>query len=142
MHHMGGNNASRLPRISREQILNACKAGLETVVSLIEYLQEQFQRSLDEWSNALTELSEVNKKLAARIQALEEKTKRTATTVTSLLPVIDCIDGFTKAAGIQRQEARRPGRSQRVDATHGETPAVCTDSGGQQMPQVREVAAT
>jgi hypothetical protein len=72
---MGGNSASRLPRISREHILNAYKAGPDVVVSLIEYLQEQFQGSLDELSNALAELSETNKKLFARIQALEDLTQ-------------------------------------------------------------------
>jgi transposase len=70
---MGGNSASRLPRISREHILNAYKAGPDAVVSLVGYLQEQFQGSLDELSNALAELSETNKKLVSRIQALEEK---------------------------------------------------------------------
>ena len=59
--------------ISREQILNAYKAGPDAVVSLVEYLQEQFQGSLDELSNGLAELSETNKKLVTRIQALEEK---------------------------------------------------------------------
>lgn len=64
---MGGDNASRrLPRISREHILNAYKAGPDAVITLIEYLQEQFQNALDELNNA-------NVKLASRIQALEEK---------------------------------------------------------------------
>jgi transposase len=70
---MGGNSASRLPRIGKEHILTAYRAGPEAVVSLVEYLQEQFQGSLDELSNALAELSETNKKLVARVQALEEK---------------------------------------------------------------------
>src|SRR5271169_6771409 len=70
---MGRNSASRLPRISREHILNAYKAGPDAVVSLVEYLQEQFQGSLDELSNTLAELVETNKKLVTRIQALEEK---------------------------------------------------------------------
>jgi hypothetical protein len=67
LHVVGGNDASwRLSRISREQILDAYKGGLEAVITLIEYLQEQFQNALDELSNA-------NAKLAARIQGLEEK---------------------------------------------------------------------
>jgi len=70
---MGGKGASRLPHIDREHILNAYKAGPDAVVSLVEYLQEQFQASLDELINALAELSETNEKLLARIQALEEK---------------------------------------------------------------------
>ena len=70
---MGGKGANRLPRISREHILNAYKAGPDAVVSLIEYLQEEFQGSLDELSNALAELSEANRKFADRIQAAEEK---------------------------------------------------------------------
>lgn len=70
---MGGNGASRLPRIGKEHILTAYRAGPQAVVSLVEYLQEQFQGSLDELSNALAELSETNKKLVARVQALEEK---------------------------------------------------------------------
>jgi transposase len=70
---MGGKSASRLPRIDREHILNAYKAGPDAVVSLIEYLQEQFQDSLEEVSNALAQLSEANKKLAAKVEALEEK---------------------------------------------------------------------
>jgi hypothetical protein len=61
---MGGNSASRLPRLGREHILNAYKAGPEAVVSLIEFLQEQFQGSLDEMSNALAQLSEANKKIS------------------------------------------------------------------------------
>jgi transposase len=70
---MGGNSANRLPRISREHILNAYKAGPDAVVSLVEYLQEQFQESLDEMSKALAQLSEANKKLLDRIQVLEER---------------------------------------------------------------------
>ena len=70
---MGGNSASGLPRIGREHILNAYKAGPDAVVSLVEYLHERFQESLDELSNGLAELSETNKKLVTRIQALEEK---------------------------------------------------------------------
>src|SRR5208283_5676737 len=70
---MGGKSASRLPRISREHILNAYKAGPDAVVSLVEYLQDQFEASLDKWSNALAELSETNEKLIAKVQALEEK---------------------------------------------------------------------
>jgi transposase len=70
---MERNNASRLPHIDREHILNAYKAGPEAVVSLVEYLQEQFQGRLDEMSNALAQLTEANKKLVARIQVLEEK---------------------------------------------------------------------
>ena len=70
---MGGNDASRLPCISKEHILNAYKAGPEAVISLIEFLQDQFQGSLDEMSKALAQLSETNKKLVDRIQVLEEK---------------------------------------------------------------------
>src|SRR5208337_4798252 len=70
---MGGKSAVRLPRISREHILNAYKAGPDAVVSLVEYLQDQFQAALDELSNAVAELSETNEKLVAKVQALEEK---------------------------------------------------------------------
>jgi transposase len=70
---MGANSVGRLPRIDREHILNAYKAGPEAVVSLVEYLQEQFQGTLDEMSNALAQLAEANKKLVARIQVLEER---------------------------------------------------------------------
>ena len=70
---MEGNSAGRLPRIDRKHILNAYKAGPEAVVSLVEYLQEQFQTTLDEMNGALAHLTEENKKLVARIQALEEK---------------------------------------------------------------------
>ena len=70
---MGGNDASRQPCISKEHILNAYKAGPEAVISLIEFLQDQFQGSLDEMSKALAQLSETNKKLVDRIQVLEEK---------------------------------------------------------------------
>lgn len=70
---MGGKSASRLPRISREHILNAYKAGPDAVVSLVEYLQDQFQAALDELSNAVAELSETNEKLVAKVQSLEEK---------------------------------------------------------------------
>ena len=62
-----------MPRISREHILNAYKAGPDAVVSLVEYLQDQFQAALDEMSYALAELSDTNEKLAAKVQALEEK---------------------------------------------------------------------
>ena len=70
---MGANSGGRLPRIDSEHILNAYKAGPEAVVSLVEYLQEQFQGTLDEMSNALAQLTEANKKLVARIQVLEER---------------------------------------------------------------------
>ncbi len=70
---MEGNSAGRLPRVDRKHILNAYKAGPEAVVFLIEYLQEQFQTTLDEMSSALAHLTEENKKLVARIQVLEEK---------------------------------------------------------------------
>jgi transposase len=73
---MGGNSASRLPRIDGEHILNAYKAGPDAVVSLVEYLQEQFQASLDELSSAVAELSETNRKLVARVRALEEKSNK------------------------------------------------------------------
>ena len=67
---MGGKSASRLPRISREHILNAYKAGPDAVVSLVEYLQDQFQAALDELSNAVAELSQTNEKLVAKVQTL------------------------------------------------------------------------
>jgi transposase len=70
---MGGKSSRRLPRVRREQILNAYKAGPDAVVSLFEYLQDQFQGIVDELSSALDELSETNEKLVARVQALEEK---------------------------------------------------------------------
>ena len=63
---MGGKSASRLPRISREHILNAYKAGPEAVISLIEYLQDQHD-------NSIHQLMDVIQKLTSRIQALEEK---------------------------------------------------------------------
>lgn len=64
---MGGKSAGRLPRISKEHILNAYKAGPEAVISLIEYLQDQHD-------NAIEQLLETIQKLTSRIQALEEKT--------------------------------------------------------------------
>ncbi|MGA2477393.1 MAG: DUF6444 domain-containing protein [Spirochaetia bacterium] len=73
---MGEHRAVRLPRVEREHILNAYKAGPEAVVSLVEYLQDQFQATLDEMSEALAQLTEANKKLVARIQVLEEKINR------------------------------------------------------------------
>lgn len=73
---MGGKSTNRLPRISREHILNAYKAGPDAVVSLVEYLQDQFQAALDELGNAVAELSETNEKLAAKVQALEEKSNK------------------------------------------------------------------
>jgi hypothetical protein len=48
LYAMGGKSAGQLPRISREHVLNAYKAGPEAVISLVDYLQEQFQSSLDE----------------------------------------------------------------------------------------------
>jgi len=64
---VGGDNASRRqPRIGREHVLDAYKAGPEAVITLIEYLQEQFQNALEELNNAIV-------KLACRVQALEEK---------------------------------------------------------------------
>jgi hypothetical protein len=65
---MGRKSARRLPRISREHILNAYNAGSDAVVSLVEYLQGQFQAALDELSNALAELSETNEKLISKVQ--------------------------------------------------------------------------
>ena len=70
---MGANSGGRLPRIDRQHILNAYKAGPEAVVSLVEYLQEQFQAALDEMGRRLAQLAETNKELVARIQVLEEQ---------------------------------------------------------------------
>src|SRR5271157_440003 len=63
---MGGNDASRLPHISREHILNAYKAGPEAVISLIEYQQDQHD-------NSIHQLMDMIQKLTSRIQALEDK---------------------------------------------------------------------
>ena len=86
---MGGKSAGRLPRIGREHILNAYKAGPEAVVSLVEYLQDQFQAALDEMNGALAELSENNKKLVAGSRRWKRRSTRTATTATSLPPATD-----------------------------------------------------
>ena len=55
-----------LPRIPREQILNAYKAGPEAITSLIEYLQDQHDNTIDQVVDQI-------KKLTQRIKALEEK---------------------------------------------------------------------
>jgi transposase len=64
---MGGAKNHHFPRIDRERILNAYKAGPDAIISLIEYIQDYFQSRLDE------QLSDSNEKLRARIEALEEK---------------------------------------------------------------------
>jgi transposase len=63
---MGGEKNYHLPRIGREQILNAYKAGPDAVISLIEYLQDQHD-------NAIDQLLELIRKLTKRIEALEQK---------------------------------------------------------------------
>ena len=45
---MRGGKDYHLPRIPREQILNACKAGPEAITSLIEYLQDQHDNTIDQ----------------------------------------------------------------------------------------------
>jgi transposase len=63
---MGGEKSFKVPRVSREKILNACKAGPDAVISLIEYLQEQHQSTIEQ-------LLEIINRLTARIESLEEK---------------------------------------------------------------------
>ena len=100
---MERNSAGRLPRVDRKHILNAYKAGPEAVVSLIEYLQEQFQTTLDEMNSALAHLTEENKKLVARIQVLEEKINKDSHNSNSLLPATDWPGG---SAGSDNPAAR------------------------------------
>jgi transposase len=59
---MGGARNHRFPRIERERILNAYKAGPDAVISLIEYIQDHYQAVFDD--------------LQERIEALEEKNKK------------------------------------------------------------------
>ena len=59
---MGGDSKKRLPRIEREQILNAYSAGREAVVSLFEYLQETLLAVIEEHEARIEELEErINK---------------------------------------------------------------------------------
>jgi transposase len=59
---MGGNSASRLPRIGRENILDAYKAGPDAVVSLFEYLQDTLLSIIQEHEIRIKELEErINK---------------------------------------------------------------------------------
>jgi uncharacterized coiled-coil protein SlyX len=103
---MGGKRAVLLPRISREHILNAYKAGPDAVVSLVEYLQDQFQAVLDEMSKALAELSDTNEKLAAKVQGLEEKINKDSHN--SNKPPSS--DGLAKRFGKKRQRSgKKPG---------------------------------
>lgn len=66
---MGGEKDYHLPRIPREQILNAYKAGPEAITSLIEYLQDQHDNTIDQVVDQI-------KKLTQRIKALEEKNNK------------------------------------------------------------------
>ena len=59
---MGEGGRKRLPRIEREQILNAYKAGPEAVVSLFEYLQDTLVAVIEEHDARIEELEErINK---------------------------------------------------------------------------------
>ncbi len=59
---MGRGSKGRLPRIEREQILNAYRAGPEAVVSLFEYLQDTLLAVIEEHEARIEELEEkVNK---------------------------------------------------------------------------------
>lgn len=103
---MGGHEAGRLPRIGKEHILNAYKAGPEAVVSLVEYLQQRFAASLDEMSAALNQLSEANRKLVDRIRVLEEKINKDSHN--SNKPPSS--DGLARKFGSKRQPSgKRPG---------------------------------
>ncbi len=66
---MGEEKDYHLPRIPREQILNAYKAGPEAIVSLIEYLQDQHDNTIDQVVDQI-------KRLTQRIKALEEKNSK------------------------------------------------------------------
>jgi transposase len=59
---MGRSGRRQLPRIEREQILNAYKAGPEAVVSLFEYLQDTLLAVIEEHEARIEELEErINK---------------------------------------------------------------------------------
>ncbi len=59
---MGRGSKKRLPRIEREQILNAYRAGPEAVVSLFEYLQDTLLAVIEEHEARIEELeAKVNK---------------------------------------------------------------------------------
>jgi len=66
---MGGEKNYHLPRIPRDQILNAYKAGPEAIISLIEYLQDQHENTIDQLVDSIRKLTE-------RIKALEEKSNK------------------------------------------------------------------
>jgi transposase len=73
---MGGAKKRQLPRIERERILNAFKAGPDAVISLIEYIQDHYQSVFSDLQLSIEKLLESNEKLRARIEALEEKNNK------------------------------------------------------------------
>jgi transposase len=96
---MGGERSFQVPRVSRAQILDAYKAGPDAVVSLIEYLQEQNQSTIEQ-------LLEIIDGLRARIESLEQKS--TTDSHNSNKPPSS--DGFHKRIHSRRQPSgKRPG---------------------------------
>jgi transposase len=104
---MGGEKSFNVPRISREQILNAYKAGPEAVISLIEYLQEQHQSTIEQLLGIIA-------RVTARIESLEAKSNTDSHN--SNKPPSS--DGFHKRIHSRREPSgKKPGGQQGHEGT-------------------------
>ncbi len=104
---MGEEKSFQVPRVSRAQILNAYKAGPDAIISLIEYLQEQHQSTIEQ-------LLRIIEGLKARIESLEQKS--TTDSHNSNKPPSS--DGFHKRIHSRRQPSgKKPGGQEGHEGT-------------------------